>query len=323
MATSIRSPYPDVEIPDVPLAQFVYAEAASRGDRTAIVCGSTGRSYTYAMLHHLVGRCAAGLVERGLQPARGRRHLRAEPARVPDRVPRRRAGRAPPTPRPTRSTTRTSWRFQLRNAHARFLITIPHSSTRAAGRRGGRGRGGLRVRRGGGRDPVRVAARRPSAPTPQPEIDSANDLVSLPYSSGTTGLPKGVMLTHRNLVANMMQFADCRDVDPEDRVIGVPAVLPHLRADGRVMNVCLRRGATIVTMPRFDLEQFLRLIQEHRITFAYVVPPIVLALAKHPLVDDYDLSSLRASCRAPRRSARPPSGLRRAPRTARSSRATA
>src|SRR3712207_5220996 len=52
-------------------------------------------------------------------------------------------------------------------------------------------------------------------------------------------------------------------------------------------------GATVITMPRFDLEQFLTLIQEHKITRAYVVPPIALGLAKHPLVDQFDLSSLR------------------------------
>ena len=59
------------------------------------------------------------------------------------------------------------------------------------------------------------------------------------------------------------------------------------------MNQGLRAGATIVTMPRFDLEQFLGLIEEHGVTRAYVVPPIALALAKHPAVDEHDLSSVK------------------------------
>jgi acyl-coenzyme A synthetase/AMP-(fatty) acid ligase len=63
----------------------------------------------------------------------------------------------------------------------------------------------------------------------------------------------------------------------------------------------LSRGATLVTMPRFDLEQFLGAIQEHRVTTTIVAPPITLALAKHPLVDRYDLSSLRLLIRAARR----------------------
>jgi acyl-CoA synthetase (AMP-forming)/AMP-acid ligase II len=71
-------------------------------------------------------------------------------------------------------------------------------------------------------------------------------------------------------------------------------VLPffHIYGQTVIMNMGLHLGATIVTMPRFDLEQFLGLIQEYRLTFAHLVPPIVLALAKHPLVDQYDLSSL-------------------------------
>ena len=71
-------------------------------------------------------------------------------------------------------------------------------------------------------------------------------------------------------------------------------VLPFFHIYGMqvIMNQGLRAGATIVTMPRFDLEQFLSLISEHGVTRAYVVPPIVLALAKHPAIDDADLSSI-------------------------------
>ena len=71
-------------------------------------------------------------------------------------------------------------------------------------------------------------------------------------------------------------------------------MLPFFHIYGLVvlMNIPLYRGATVVTMPRFDLAEFLRVIQDYRITRAWVVPPIVLALAKHPLVDEYDLSSL-------------------------------
>ena len=99
------------------------------------------------------------------------------------------------------------------------------------------------------------------------------------------------MLTHRNLVANICQTIAHQRVREDDRVI---AVLPFFHIYGLVvlMNLPLYRGATIVTMPRFDLAEFLRVVQQYRITRAWVVPPIVLALAKQPPVDEFDLSSL-------------------------------
>src|SRR5439155_23519073 len=118
------------------------------------------------------------------------------------------------------------------------------------------------------------------------------DPVVLPYSRGTTGFPKGVMLTHSNVVANLRQFEARHHTSEEDRVIGV---LPFFHRYGMtvIMNAAMYLGATIVTMPIFDLEPFLQLMQDHRITRAYVVPPIILALAKHPLVEKFDLSALR------------------------------
>jgi acyl-CoA synthetase (AMP-forming)/AMP-acid ligase II len=117
-------------------------------------------------------------------------------------------------------------------------------------------------------------------------------VVVLPYSSGTTGLAKGVMLTHRNLVSNIEQTLATVELSDVD---AFAAVLPffHIYGMQLLMNMGLRVGATIVTMPRFDLEQFLSLHQEHRLTRAFVAPPMVLALAKHPIVDTYDLSALR------------------------------
>ena len=123
------------------------------------------------------------------------------------------------------------------------------------------------------------------------DLDPAEARAALPYSSGTTGLPKGVMLTHRNLVANVAQFDLLDDGTEDDVLIGI---LPFFHIYGMtvIANAALRNGATVVTMPRFDLEQFLQLIQDHGVTKGYVVPPILVALAKHPVVDQYDLSSL-------------------------------
>jgi acyl-CoA synthetase (AMP-forming)/AMP-acid ligase II len=127
---------------------------------------------------------------------------------------------------------------------------------------------------------------------PDVPINPREDLVALPYSSGTTGLPKGVMLTHHNLVANLVQACGVLAQDEHDTILGV---LPFFHIYGMtvIMNLGLYHGVTIVTMPRFDLEQCLTICEKYRVTFANVVPPIVLALAKHPLVDRFDLSRLR------------------------------
>jgi len=100
------------------------------------------------------------------------------------------------------------------------------------------------------------------------------------------------MLTHRNLVANLVQVERHLVMDDHEVMM---AVLPFFHIYGMqiIMNDGLSRGATLVTMPRFDLVQYLSLIQEHRATRLFVVPPMVLALARQPIVDDYDLSSVR------------------------------
>jgi acyl-CoA synthetase (AMP-forming)/AMP-acid ligase II len=126
---------------------------------------------------------------------------------------------------------------------------------------------------------------------PEVPIDAANDIVALPYSSGTTGLQKGVMLTHRNLTSNLAQVTEVykEDIGDDDVAIGI---LPffHIYAMMVILNWILRNGASIVILPRFDLEQFLTVLSRYRVSIAHLVPPIVLALAKHPMVDKFELS---------------------------------
>ncbi|WP_181019135.1 AMP-binding protein [Streptomyces roseicoloratus] len=131
-----------------------------------------------------------------------------------------------------------------------------------------------------------------TAPEPAPAIDPDTDVAALPYSSGTTGIPKGVMLTHTSIATNLAQLEPLMPMAPGDRIL---AVLPFFHVYGltALMNGPLRRGATVVVLPRFELDGFLAAIEKHRINALYVAPPIVLALAKHPAVADYDLSSLR------------------------------
>ncbi|XP_044463078.1 4-coumarate--CoA ligase CCL1-like [Mangifera indica] len=125
---------------------------------------------------------------------------------------------------------------------------------------------------------------------------SPDDVVALPYSSGTTGLPKGVMLTHKGLVTSVAQQVDGENPNlyfhKEDVIL---CVLPlfHIYSLNSVLLCALRVGAAILIMQKFEIIPLAELVQKHKVTIAPFVPPIVLAIAKSPDVDKYDFSSIR------------------------------
>lgn len=131
-------------------------------------------------------------------------------------------------------------------------------------------------------------------PTPV-EIDPINDLAALPFSSGTTGMNKGVMLAHENLYANVRQLADRDEANAvvHDDVVLVHLPLFHIYGMTVLMQQALYVGATQVMMGRFDMAEFLSLIQYHGVTALYTAPPVGVALSQTPLVKDRSLPSLR------------------------------
>jgi acyl-CoA synthetase (AMP-forming)/AMP-acid ligase II len=290
-STIIRSPYPEVTIPEVSLPEFVFADSARWPAKPALIDGPSGRAITYGQLVERARLVAGGLAARGF--GKGEVFAIYCP-NLPEYAVAfygvLLAGGTNTTINPLYTVEELT--AQLTDAGASYLLTIPpllDQAIQAAGRTGIRevfvlgeatGATSFATLLDSGHQP------------PEVRIDPHRDLATLPYSSGTTGLPKGVMLTHHNLVANLCQVQPAREEREDDVVVGV---LPffHLYGQTVLMAATLWQGATLVTMPRFDLEQFLAILQDYRVSLAFVVPPIMLAMAKHPLVDRFDLSALR------------------------------
>ncbi|HXV42122.1 MAG TPA: 4-coumarate--CoA ligase family protein [Anaerolineae bacterium] len=287
-----KSIFPDITIPEVSLPEFVLHRAPELGDKPALIDGPSGRTLTYGQLAGAVAKAAAGLAQRGFK--KGDVFAIYSP-NVPEYAVAFLAVASLGGVNTTINPLYTAGELanQLNDCQAKFLLTVPPFMDKALEAANEADIEEIFVfGEAEGATPFAALLQSDGQP-PQVEINPRQDLVVLPYSSGTTGLPKGVMLTHYNLVANMCQFKDIESYTEADTLIGV---LPFFHIYGMtvIMGTALHKGATVVTMPRFDLEQFLQIMQNYGVTWAYLVPPIVLALAKHPLVDKYDLSKLRS-----------------------------
>lgn len=287
-----KSPHPDVVIPDdMSLTAFALQRADELGDKPALIDGPSGRTLTYKQLAGAIKLVAASLAQRGFK--QGDVFAIYSP-NLPEYAV---AFHAVATLGGINTTinplfTADELAKQLNDAQAKYLLTIPLFLDKAQEAAAQSSVEEIFVfGEAEGATPF-ASLLQSDGRAPEVTIDPLEDLVVLPYSSGTTGLPKGVMLTHHNLIANVCQIKDIEAFSENDTLIGI---LPFFHIYGMVviMNLSFYHGATVVTMPRFDLEQFLQIMQDYKVTRGYLVPPIVLALAKHPLVDKYDLSNLK------------------------------
>lgn len=286
-----RSPYPEVTIPVTPITPFVLQKSRRLHSKPALIEAATGRTMTYGQLAEGIRSVAAGLHRLGFK----RSDVLAlcspnscDYAMVFHAV--TSLGGVCTTLNP--SFTVEELVRQLKDSAAQYLFTTPELIDKAVQ---AANESGIHVLLTPGtcRDAVSLQSFLDAAEAP-PEvpIDPQQDLAALPYSSGTTGFPKGVMLTHFNLVANLLQIEAAGHAGENDILI---CVLPFFHIYGMqvILNLGLYQGATTVILPRFELESYLQVVREYRITFAHVVPPMVLALSKDSRVDDYDLSSLQ------------------------------
>ncbi|RHW23902.1 4-coumarate--CoA ligase family protein [Nocardioides immobilis] len=294
----LRSPYPDVETPRTSLPDLLFGGLTPADSaKTALIDAATGHRRTYGELVSAVDSVATALVARGIRPGEVAALVAPNSADYPvvfHGV--LRAGGVLTPANPLYSAGELA--HQFRDSRARFVFVAPM---------------GLAAVRAAVTEPdVRVEeiivlgpADLHGGPVPETAYDdllatprtaelpvlSADDLAVLPYSSGTTGVPKGVMLTHGNLGANLLQM---QPLAPPSDHSNLMAVIPffHIAGLNGIMNLGLYERGTLVTLPRFQLAAFLGAIEQFRITYTVIVPPIAVALMNSPLVDSHDLGSL-------------------------------
>ena len=279
-----------VAIPEVNLADFVLRRAAELSDKPALVEGGSGRSMTYGELARLVRSFASGLAGRGL--ARGDTVCVCLP-NVPEFAVAFhgaiRAGLRCATANPLYTARELG--HQLADTDARVVLTVPENLGTAHEAAAPTGCEVVVVGDAEAVTPFSALLGDPDA-APDTAIGSPHEIAAILYSGGTTGLPKGVLLSHRNLVATLALAESQLGLRSDDVVL---AALPFFHIYGLhvIMNFALQAGATIVSMARFEVGRFLDLVERYRVTRTYVVPAIAVALAEDPSVDDRELGSLR------------------------------
>ncbi|ULE33218.1 4-coumarate--CoA ligase family protein [Mycobacterium sp. IDR2000157661] len=294
---SFASPFPEVDIPSTSVYDYLFAHIAEDDlDRVALVDAKSGRQTTYREMIARVDAFAGALTRRGIGVGDVVGLL--SPNSSGFAVAFHGILRAGATATTVNALfTAKDIAKQLTDSGAKMLVTVTPLLTQA--KEGAAAAGlpddALVVLDGAGSEadghPNADELLGSAASAPEVSFAPSSHLAVLPYSSGTTGNPKGVMLTHRNLVANVAQIRPLHGMVADDAVL---AVLPFFHIYGMtvLLNAALHARARLIIMPSFDLGDFLGNIQDHQCTIAFIAPPVAVALAKHPLIDEYDLSSL-------------------------------
>ena len=299
-----RSKLPDIAITNtLPLHRYCFERLPEVADRPCLIDGATGAVRTYAEVDRLTRRLAAALRREPFGLGRGAvvMNLVLNSAEfVLSFFAASRVGAAVTTANPMSTPHDIANQIAASGATVVFTESMAVDKLPAVG-------GGLTV--------VLIDARRDGclhfwddvmASVPDDETGGGggggdeefdpDDVAALPYSSGTTGLPKGVMLTHRSLSTSVAQQVDGDNPNigfTADDVILCSLPMFHIYSLNTILMCGLRVGAAIVVMRRFDLARMMELVARHRITIAPLVPPIVVAVAKSDQAAAHDLSSVR------------------------------
>ena len=296
---SFGSPFADVDIPDIGVYEYVFGDIADADlNRIALVDAATGCSLQYGELIRRINAFAGALAEREIGVGDVVALLAPNSSAFAIAFHGILRVGATVTTVNTHATANDITE-QLRDSGARMLITVTallvngeHAAVRA-----GLSYADVVVLDGSVDSGSDLGCRTMAdmlssgSPVPTPRFDPATHVAVIPYSSGTTGNPKGVLLTHRNVVANLAQLQPLTKSGADEVLL---AVMPFFHSYGltALLNAGLRGRCRLIVMAAFEFDEFLSNIQNHKCTQVFLAPPVLVALAKHSLVDSFDLSSL-------------------------------
>lgn len=303
----VRSPYTDVEIPEVSLADYVWKDVDKFTDNVALVCGMTGRQYTYGMAYGMARKFGSALLRMGAKKGDVMGMIVPNIPEFPIAfLGACGVGVTITTMNPTYRPEEIA--RQLENSGTRYVMTIGLFLQNI--------KQACEIYTGVekiiviGMDDIpedcasflnMMIYDDGTLYDQREKIDVYEDTAALPYSSGTTGPPKGVSLTHYNMVSNVAQLNHprvtmLRTTDPSAPQEVTVAVLPffHIYAMNTIMTMGLQIGAKIVTLPKFEPEEYIQALVTYKPTWLNMVPPLVSFLATHPAVKSSHLSSVVA-----------------------------
>ncbi|XP_047534122.1 4-coumarate--CoA ligase 3-like isoform X1 [Vanessa atalanta] len=294
----IKSPYASVDIPNYTLYDYVWLNLEKWPERTLTVCARTGRGYTYEQAFNLSNAFAANLRQKF--KIRDGDVITVMLPNVPDfpliMLGVMAAGGVVTTINPI--YTAHEIQRQLLMSDSKMIVTLPDkvNVVREAIKLAKVNIPIIVVKTNG--DPIPEGTVAFNELSEDIHVDksclkkvrrTANDLCFLPYSSGTTGLPKGVELTHRNIIANCQQISDpaitCNEETTATHQDVAMAILPFFHIYGSVVVGFheMAQGVKLVTLDKFQPEVYLQAIEKFKVNVLFLAPPLIILMTQHPM----------------------------------------
>lgn len=308
----VQSPFPSLTVPDTTINELIWKDVHKWGNRTAIICAESGKSYTYNRLRKLCRRFSISLRKNNFQKGQVLSVILPNMPEYPIvLLGSAEAGLIVTTFNPNFTAEEIS--RQLENSQSNITITLASLSSKVTEAKKlieARTKKSYKLTLITIQDVPRsendidfnemIDETYDNVTIPEAEI-CTDDVALLPFSSGTTGFSKGVQLTHSNIVNNLHQVGGDgvnyleETTDTYQEVI--PAVIPFFHIFG-IMSIMLQSflyGGKIITLSKFDPVKYLNILQDEKPTILYLVPTLAYFLTSHPSVNTQHLNNVKIS----------------------------